>query len=179
MRQWRACVSLLLLPLVAALGLAGCGAGGGTGDFEQRPAAGLRKTPFEPSLSVRFTRVELGYGHTCGLTADGRAFCMGDNEYGQLGTTQAMQRCKGGAFPCSPTPLLVDGALAFKDLGLDQRDSCGLTTDGSIYCWGFGEGGQLGDGLRTSSPVPVRTATDLRLRYLGQGQASNNLCAIS
>ena len=77
MRRWNACVSFLLLQLVAALGVTGCGgSGGGTADFEQRPAAGLRKTPFEPSLSMRFTRVELGYGHTCGLTSDGRAFCM-------------------------------------------------------------------------------------------------------
>jgi alpha-tubulin suppressor-like RCC1 family protein len=180
MRRWRACVSILLLQFVAALSLTGCGSsGGGTGEFEQRPTAGLRKTPFEPSLSVTFASVELGYGHTCGLTADGRAYCMGDNEYGQLGTGAPMQRCKGGQFPCSPTPLPVDGALAFVQLGLDQRDSCGLTTDGSIYCWGFGVGGQLGDGLRSSSPVPVRTATDQRFRYLGHGQASNNLCAIS
>ena len=180
MRQQSAWVSLLITYFVAAFGLTGCGgAGGGTGNFEQRPTAGLQTTPFEPSLSVKFTRVELGYGHTCGLTAAARAFCMGDNEYGQLGTSAPMQRCKSGQFPCSPTPLTVDGALVFKDIGLDQRDSCGLATDGAIYCWGFGDGGQLGDGLRTSSLKPVRTQTDVRFRYLGRGQASNNLCAVS
>ena len=167
--------------LVAVFGLTGCDGlvYTGAGNFESRPVAGLRKTPFEPSFSVKFTRVELGYGHTCGLTADARAFCMGDNEYGQLGTSAPMQRCKSGQFPCSPTPLAVDGGLAFEGVGLDQRNSCGLATDGAIYCWGFGEGGQLGDGLRTSSPVPVRTQTDVRFRYLGRGQSSNNLCAIS
>jgi alpha-tubulin suppressor-like RCC1 family protein len=139
----------------------------------------LRAEPFEPSLSVKFTHVELGYWHTCGLVADARVFCMGDNEYGQLGTSAPMQRCSSGEIPCSPTPLAVDGGLAFEEIGLDHRHSCGLATDGAIYCWGFGEGGQLGDGLRTSSPTPVMTQTDVRFRYIGRGQSSGNLCAVS
>ena len=73
---------ILLLLVVAALA-AGCDAGDVR--FESRPTAGLRIRPFEPSLSVQFTQVELGYGHTCGLAAGGRAFCMGSHEYGQLG----------------------------------------------------------------------------------------------
>ena len=165
----------------AVLSLTACGGSGGgsSGGMQSIPTAGLRTTPFEPSLPVRFAHIELGYGHTCGLTADARVFCMGDNEFGQLGTVAPMQRCKGGQFPCSPTPLMVDGGLAFVQVGLDQRDSCGLATDGAIYCWGFGEGGQLGDGLRKSSAAPVRTQTDVRFRFLGRGQSSNNLCAIS
>ena len=168
--------------LVALSALVGCGvggSGGASGDFSTRPPAGLRKSPFAPSLSVSFSRIELGYGHTCGLTAEGRAFCMGDNQYAQLGTTAPMQRCQSGALPCSATPLPVDGGRTFLQLTADQRATCGLENGGSIYCWGFGVGGQLGDGLRQSSPTPVRTQATVRFRYLGRGQAANNLCAIS
>lgn len=86
MRRWSAWMPLLLPQLAAMSSLTGCGgSGGGTGDFEQRPAAGLRTTPFEPSLSVKFTRVELGYGHTCGITLSGRMLCWGLNSFGRLG----------------------------------------------------------------------------------------------
>jgi alpha-tubulin suppressor-like RCC1 family protein len=33
--------------------------------------------------------------------------------------------------------------------------TCALRRDSSISCWGGSFGGQLGDGLETSSPVPV------------------------
>ena len=166
---------------VAAAALAGCGSGGDAGDAGVGPVRqeSLRATPFSPALPVTFARIELGYWHSCGLTADGRAYCMGDNEYGQLGTTAPMRRCKGGQSPCSDSPLEVDGAITFVQLGLDLRHSCGITQEGAVLCWGFGEGGQLGDGLRRSSPVPVRVPTDVRFRSLGRGQASGNLCAIS
>jgi hypothetical protein len=36
---------------------------------------------------VRFTHLALGGGHTCGLAADGRLFCWGDNSLGQVGRT--------------------------------------------------------------------------------------------
>jgi len=158
--------------------LAACDTGGPE-VVNRRPDPGLRTEPFEPSLSVTFAEIELGYGHTCGLLADGRAFCMGDNEYGQLGSSAPMQRCKDGQFPCSQTPLAVEGGHVFRQLGMDQRDGCGLTSDGIIYCWGFGDGGQLGDGLRTSSVTPVMIQGATRYRYLGRGQAASNLCAIS
>jgi alpha-tubulin suppressor-like RCC1 family protein len=106
-------------------------------------------------------------------------YCLGDNQYQQLGTSQPMQLCLSGQSPCSRTPLLVDGGLRLASLGLDQRFSCGLTAAGEAYCWGYGLGGQLGDGLRTNSPVPVRVGTAQRFRAISHGNASNNACAIS
>jgi alpha-tubulin suppressor-like RCC1 family protein len=46
-----------------------------------------------------------------------------------------------------PTP----GALAIRG-GV----TCGVTTDGALYCWGAGLRGQLGTGSSTSSLVPVQ-----------------------
>jgi alpha-tubulin suppressor-like RCC1 family protein len=172
----------LVLPAAASLALGGCGGSSGSGDppgeGAGRSPADVKSTPFKPALPVSFTSIELGYHHTCGLAADGRTYCMGDNEYGQLGTSAPMQRCKGGAYPCSPTPLGVEGTARYNQMGLDLRHSCGLTADGEAHCWGFGEGGQLGDGLRVSSPVPVRVATAQRFRAISHGNAAYNTCAI-
>lgn len=167
----------------AMISLVGCGGSSGSGTAGPGPGGGpqsaVKTAPYKPALPVTFTSVELGYGHTCGIVADGRAFCMGDNEYGQIGTVAPMQRCKGGEYPCSPTPLPVDGTVRFGSLGLDLRHSCGLTSEGEAYCWGFGIGGQLGDGLRVSSTTPVRASTTQRFRAISHGNAAYNSCAIS
>lgn len=122
--------------------------------------------PLGAPLALSLAGIELGYEHTCGLDSSGRAYCMGDNQYGQLGSSLPMRRCQSGQHPCSQTPLAVDGGITFVQLGLDQRHSCARSTDGSIYCWGFGEGGQLGDGLRASSRMPVRVQVAVRLLFL-------------
>ena len=166
---------------IGLLALGGCGGSTAPSDagFEPRPSPGVRANPSAPPLALSLAGIELGYEHTCGLDSSGRAYCMGDNQYGQLGSGLPMRRCQSGQHPCSQTPLAVDGGITFVQLGLDQRHSCARSTDGSIYCWGFGEGGQLGDGLRASSQMPVRVQVAVRFRYLGRGQASGSLCAIA
>jgi hypothetical protein len=97
----------------ALLALAGCG------DLSEKDT-GLIARPSEPALAVAFAKIELGYGHTGGLTSDGRAHCMGDNQDGQLGSTAPMERCKSSEYPCSESLLAVDGGLTFAPLGLAE-----------------------------------------------------------
>lgn len=170
--------------LAAAVALAGCEVSPemdipGDLSIPDRPLPYVKNTPYRPSLSVSFTTIALGARHTCGLVADGRTFCMGFNEYDQLGTVDPMQRCVSGQIPCTPTPLPVSTGARFSLLGLDQNHSCGLTAEGEAYCWGFGLGGQLGDGLRVNSQTPVKVATTERFRAISQGRAAFNTCAIT
>ena len=170
--------TLRIALLAVGVFVTGCG---GEEDLElpDGPPPFVKTVPFRPSLPVSFVKIELGHSHTCGRVADGRTFCMGLNDYGQLGTLDPMRRCVSGMQPCTPTPLAVSTGVQFEALGLSQRYSCGLAASGEAYCWGFGLGGQLGDGLRTSSPTPVRVATSERFRAISHGNASVNTCAIS
>ena len=34
--------------------------------------------------------------------------------------------------------------------------TCGIRTDGSLYCWGFNRSGELGDGTTVARNVPTR-----------------------
>jgi alpha-tubulin suppressor-like RCC1 family protein len=164
--------------LAMVFSLMGCGAGD-ENELPAGPPPYIKTSPFSPPLPVSFATIELGHGHTCGTITDGRSFCMGINEYGQLGTLAPMQLCRSSTTPCTPTPLPVSTGLQFALLGLGQSHSCGLTSAGEAYCWGFGLGGQLGDGLRVNSQTPVRVATTERFRAISHGNASINSCAIA
>lgn len=101
-----------------------------------------------------------GHVHTCGLTsADGSAYCWGNNTFGQLGDgkkTNAAQR----------EPVAVSGGQKFTSLVLGFNHTCGLVADGSAYCWGSNTAGQLGDGTTEERLAPVRAASALRFASL-------------
>ncbi len=104
----------------------------------------------------------------CNL-ADGQLFCLGNNEHGQVGngTEDAVIDLTQILTPRRLTDLAVSrfgGGRAF---------TCGLGEDGSVYCWGFGEDGQLGVGsfMNQSSPVFVGGVTGGYLLTTGSGHA--------
>lgn len=83
--------------------------------------------------------------HTCGLQADGKAFCWGANAYGQLGS---------GAFDyANSQPQAVAGGLSFTTISAGTWHTCAITSSGAAYCWGW----LAGMGGATSS-VPVAVA---------------------
>jgi len=77
--------------------------------------------------------------------------------------------CTDGMGPMIP--------LAFTDVDAGGRHSCGLTVGGSVYCWGFGERGELGDGKVTTSAVPVRIQRELVFTSLSTGD--RRTCAVT
>jgi alpha-tubulin suppressor-like RCC1 family protein len=81
---------------------------------------------------------------TCALAGDGRVYCWGNNEKGQVGnghlpSTLAEARVS--------EPSEVEG-LPEKIAGLSMggEHACAIGEAGSIYCWGNNMDGQLGNG---------------------------------
>jgi alpha-tubulin suppressor-like RCC1 family protein len=115
----------------------------GTGDTltvsQPKPVAG----------SHIFTSLSGGAVHQCGVAVGGSAFCWGTNASGQLGDGT-------GAPHLVPTP--VAGGLKFTLLRSHRANSifastCGVTTGGDVYCWGWNSEGQLGvDPALTTDP---------------------------
>jgi len=80
----------------------------------------------------------------------GAVRCFGDNELGQLG---------GGPSPPRLTPTDVEGLPApAVDVAVGEGFACATLLDQTVWCWGGGGLGQLGDGLEADSDVPVRVA---------------------
>jgi alpha-tubulin suppressor-like RCC1 family protein len=115
--------------------------------------------PHAVESAETFSSLTTGANFTCGVTSTAAAYCWGANDGGQTGAG-AGDTCASGAgtFPCSRLPAPVAGGLSFVTLGAGTRHTCGITTDQVAYCWGMNDQGQLGDGTRRASTVPVRVA---------------------
>jgi alpha-tubulin suppressor-like RCC1 family protein len=64
-----------------------------------------------------------------------------------------------------PTPTAVIGGLTFQALALGNDFTCGLTTGGVPYCWGYNDYGTLGKGDQgsgTNAVIPTPVSGDLR-----------------
>jgi alpha-tubulin suppressor-like RCC1 family protein len=97
-------------------------------------------------------------GRASGCTLDrGRAYCWGDDTDGELGndvSTSAPQT--------TPVAVYTGGVLSgvrLTQIAAGARFACALSAAGAVYCWGAGGRGQLGDGARTTSDVPVAVTT--------------------
>ena len=113
-------------------------------------AAGDVVYPTRTAIAAQVVALADGGAHTCALTSAGDAWCWGSNSNGQLG--------RGTTGGTSSTPTPVNGGLKFVSLSAGAAYTCGVTPDGSIYCWGANGSGQLGDGTQTDRAAPVRVA---------------------
>lgn len=99
---------------------------------------------------IKLKAVTAGSIHSCGILTSGTASCWGANFSGQLGDGTSTQRS-------SPTP--VAGGLTFTALRSGRANSifattCGSTTGGDIYCWGWNSKGQLGASNTVDACIP-------------------------
>ena len=160
-RFWR-----LAIPIVAAAS-AGCHEAVPTGPVEGSPGAMPALATATGSLA--FVQVTQGGTHTCGVTADNRAYCWGSNSLGELGD---------GSQNPSRIPLPVAGDLRFQSVSAGNGFTCGVKTDGKAYCWGVNFDGTLGNGSTADlSLIPVAVAGNRRYRQLRAGAA--HVCAVT
>lgn len=103
-------------------------------------------TPLDQVVAI----ASAGAKHTCALRAGAvSVWCWGTNDRGQLGADPALlpQRVHAAAVP---------GLTGITSLGASDGLSCAVKNDGSAWCWGRNEAGQLGDGTTTDSFAPVQ-----------------------
>jgi alpha-tubulin suppressor-like RCC1 family protein len=119
--------------------------------------------------------IAAGNAHSCAIQG-GKAYCWGENDYGQLGDASTAD---------SSVPVAVDtgGVLAGKTLtqisagGGGGIDTCALDTAGTAYCWGSNFDGGLGDGSSAASssvPVAVDTSGALASKTITQISAGSD-----
>ena len=142
--------------------------------LENSPASGLIVTPelwtwgngfFNPRLgSNTFTvltpvtvftggtnwkQVSCGNQHAAAIKTDGTLWIWGSNGSGQLGNNTTTQRY---------TPLTTFiGGTDWKQVSCGENHTAAIKTDGSLWTWGAGGYGRLGNFAITNRSTPVTT----------------------
>ncbi len=96
------------------------------------------------------TRLAAGISHVCALTTGGTVACWGDNRGGQL------------ALPDTTTKLDVPMEIAaltdVAEVAAAGYTTCARKTDGTVWCWGFNDQGQLGDAVTSHESCSFGTS---------------------
>ncbi len=108
----------------------------------------LVPTPTPVKSSLRFTALDAGRTHTCGI-AGGLAFCWGSAVHGEIGDGVPFRP----GLPGPSSPAQVRQLTKVTAISAGTHQSCAVAKFMS-FCWGAGEWGQLGNGDTRDSPVP-------------------------
>lgn len=120
-------------------------------------SAGNASAPISTTVrtSAQAIAVALGTRHSCALLGEsgistGQVACWGANDRGQLGDASGDET--------STWPRLVSLDANATQVVAGNDHTCARLRDGSAWCWGSNDHGQLGDGTTVDAPVPVRVA---------------------
>ena len=78
-----------------------------------------------------YVDVSTGYHAACAVTNDGSAVCWGWNQAGSLGTADTSEKV------ATPSRVRLPDGQRFASIAAGEYfTTCGITTAGSVYCWG-------------------------------------------
>jgi alpha-tubulin suppressor-like RCC1 family protein len=111
---------------------------------------------------ITFSWITAGGSRTCGLDTSGKAYCWGAN-----GGDGAMGNGSSAAFD---TPQPVTGDLSFTALSTGATHTCGIQSEGTAFCWGSNEKGELGVGTTIiRQRTPTVAASGLKFSQITAG----------
>ncbi len=107
----------------------------------------------ESTNTTDWVRVSAGNGHTCAIKTNGSLWCWGSDTDGQLGNgaTTGDQPNPGRESTNATDWVMVSAGLSH---------TCATKTNGSLWCWGAGSSGQIGNGGVSNQSSPVRESTN-------------------
>jgi alpha-tubulin suppressor-like RCC1 family protein len=122
----------------------GSGASGCLGDGGEQGAS----APQQVGSASDFRKVAMGPSRGCAVDRQGALYCWGDNRDGGLGI--------GSADATLHTPSRIAPEQIWQDVAVSASHACATTSEGTLWCWGTGPSGELGeDSALRLPPTPI------------------------
>jgi alpha-tubulin suppressor-like RCC1 family protein len=130
-----------------------------------------RNTPVTTFLGgTNWKQVSCGFQHTAAIKTDGTLWTWGLGTNGQLGTNDIT--------PNRSTPVTTFlGGTNWKQVSCGIQHTAAIKTDGTLWTWGLGTFGRLGNNDTTNRSIPVTTFLG-GTNWKQVSGASNNTSAI-
>ncbi|WP_340598786.1 RCC1 domain-containing protein [Bdellovibrio sp. GT3] len=134
-----------------------------------------RWAPSEADKGQKYKFVSMG-GFGCGITTSDQLKCWGKNVddsgvYWSIGDDTKLYR---------PSPVMLDRGQTYSKVAVGKNHACGITTDGTLKCWGRNHNGQLGTGTSGASWDKITPfIIDGSNRYTDVTAGNNHTCAIT
>ena len=127
---------------------------------------------YSPIEGGSFTSVATGGGHVCGIFDNGedhRIFCWGTNSFGQIGNYTGYSQ---------DAPMEISNPDSFTnwvEISAGESHTCAYNDQNSVFCWGLGSLGQIGNGKTGNSmvPTPVNFGTEGNISAIESGTHHN------
>ena len=103
----------------------------------------------DTTAALGWRQVSGGYLFNCALQEDGRVFCWGKNDEGQLGVDPL-------TLDWATVPTEIPSLAGSSRVIAGNYHACAIDDAGAVICWGWNHRGVLGNPAATDpSPVPV------------------------
>jgi alpha-tubulin suppressor-like RCC1 family protein len=160
----------------------------GLGVFSARTNYATTVTNADRTPFTGASEISAGFRHTCAIKA-GNVWCWGLDLQGQLGDGSLRVN------KVYPVQVIKQDNTALSNvtqISSGSAHTCAMTSTGEMWCWGFNQFGQIGDGttldgtVNSSSTPPGRTRAVRVLRSAGVAltgitaiaTGGNNSCAV-
>jgi alpha-tubulin suppressor-like RCC1 family protein len=112
----------------------------------------IRSSPVQTvSSGTNWKQVSAGCFHTAAVKTDGTLWLWGRNNVGRLGDNSAINRS-------SPVQTVSSGTN-WNHVSAGNYHSAAIKTDGTLWLWGRGSDGRLGDNTTIDKSSPVQTVS--------------------
>jgi alpha-tubulin suppressor-like RCC1 family protein len=132
-----------------------------------------RSSPVQTTGTGIWKQVSAGTDHTSGIKGDGTLWSFGRGQFGQIGNNSTLNRS-------SPVQT-ISGGTDWRNVATGTSFTSAVKTDGTLWTWGLGSCGRLGDNSTVNKSSPVQTisgGTNWRISFGGGGLSTDGMLAI-
>lgn len=122
----------------------------------------------QQQIQMKAIQLSSNFFGTCALLESKQVACWGQNFKGRFGIGSAN-------VDVFVPPTLIPGLSHVKQISLGASNSCALTEDGEVYCWGENAYGEVGDGSTVPKYLPVKVALPAKAEMIS---SKTHSCAL-